>query len=65
MTTEREEELESSFETVDHTYRSSVELDCILYDRKAEAGATYISGTAFFYAVEPLEDLLEVVFRNT
>ena len=42
-----------------------MELDSILHDRQSEAGSAHIAGSAFFYTVETLEDLIQMFLRNT
>ena len=41
-----------------------MELDSILHDRQSEAGSAHIAGSAFFYTVETLEDLIQMFLRN-
>jgi hypothetical protein len=65
MTTEREEELESSPLTVDDTDVASMELHSILHDGKSKAGSADIAGTAFFYAVEALKYIFQMFIRHS
>ena len=64
MTTEREEELESSPLTVDDTDVAPMELHSILHDGKSKAGSADIAGAAFFYAVEALEYIFKMFLRH-
>ena len=46
-------------------YSASVQLDHLLGDSKAQAGATSLSGTGIIRPVETLEYMRQVVLRNT
>ena len=65
MSAEREEELKSSPLAVDDTDVTPMELHGVLHDGKSEAGSAHIAGSAFFYTVETLEDLIQMFLRNT
>ena len=65
MTAKGEEELKASPLTVYYTDVTAMELHCILHDRKTQAGSAHIAGSAFFYAVKPLEYAFQMLLRDT